>query len=77
MWSVLPAVDSELPAGVLSDSRAELRTAFDLKDTPALVLIRPDGYIGLIAEPDRRDVLESYLSRTLPSLDGAGARVSP
>jgi 2-polyprenyl-6-methoxyphenol hydroxylase-like FAD-dependent oxidoreductase len=76
-WSVLPSVDSELPAGVLSDSRAELRTAFDLHDTPALVLIRPDGYIGLIADPDRQDVLEPYLARTLPPLDGGGALVSP
>jgi hypothetical protein len=55
----------------LVDRHGHVRTAYDVRGE-ALVLVRPDGYIGLFARPGSIDQLDTYLSQTIgapPFLD--------
>lgn len=43
------------------------QSRFGIGDTPAIYLVRPDGYIGFRCQPGELNVLESFLTQTLVS----------
>jgi hypothetical protein len=50
----------------LVDSEGHARRGYDM-DGDALVLVRPDGYIGLFARPGTIDELDDYLGLLTPT----------
>jgi 2-polyprenyl-6-methoxyphenol hydroxylase-like FAD-dependent oxidoreductase len=54
----------------LIDRHGHARSAYDVAGE-ALVLVRPDGYVGLFARPGTIDQLDEYLSRTIGHGRGA------
>jgi hypothetical protein len=49
-------------AGAIVDVAGHARRAYGLEDASALVLVRPDGYIGYFGKPGSCSRLEQYLS---------------
>ena len=69
-----PAAAADSPSSVprLFDLDQHAHTAFGLQDTPALVLVRPDGHIAFRGTADAGDDLQRYLQH-LTGDDVAGA----
>jgi hypothetical protein len=63
--STSAAVDpTTMPAGTLIDVHGYAHAAYRVND-PALVLVRPDGYLALMAEPGDAAAVLSYLKSPL------------
>ena len=56
--------------GVLVDTAGHARHAYGVGDTAALLLIRPDGYIGYFGRPGSWARLDQYLSLVLGQVRG-------
>lgn len=54
-----PVGDAPFPLG-LQDTRSDAQPAYDPTDG-MLVLVRPDGYVGLIADSDSPSSVQAYL----------------
>ena len=63
------------PAGSLVDPTGAFAKAYGVEDD-GFVVVRPDGYIAMIAGPGDTDALADYLSTDL-SVDGSGSSTSP
>jgi hypothetical protein len=60
---VVRPADPPRHAGIL-DTEGEAARNYGLDpDADVLVLIRPDGYVGVIADPDRTHLLQDYLGQ--------------
>jgi hypothetical protein len=58
---VLPQGEAPV-AGAIVDVAGHARSSYGLEDASALVLVRPDGYIGYFGKPGSYARLDQYLS---------------
>lgn len=70
---VLVASDVRVPADgrILRDETGDAARMYDLGPDPAVIVVRPDGYVGFVAQDPALtqdpapDTLTAYLGRTL------------
>lgn len=60
---VLGSAVAEDDEATLSDLDGEAHAAYGVGDTPALILVRPDGHIAFRGRADRPDLLEAYCKK--------------
>ena len=77
-WTLLAPMSADLDAiaprlagraaiAVVRAAPADARAAAELSGFKALLLVRPDGYVGLTARPGDLDALDAYLDAWLPA----------